>query len=127
MLGKLLLLMLAGGIGTLARFGVGEFVGRWSEDGGFPWHTLAVNVTGCFIFGLVLAITSGKISLSGSVQMVIFVGLLGGFTTFSAFAAESGNLVNDGKWLLAFGNIALQNVAGIGLFFLGLFAGKAVI
>jgi len=125
MLGKMMLLALAGGVGTLARFGLSELVGKWSGDGGFPWHTLAVNVFGCFIFGLCWAVSYDKISHHA--QLAIFVGLLGGFTTFSAFAAESAGLIDNGKWILAFGNIALQNIVGIGLFLLGTLAGKAVI
>ena len=125
MLGKMLLLALAGGVGTLGRFGLSALVSRWSEEGGFPWHTLAVNIVGCFIFGLCWAASYDKISHHA--QLAIFVGLLGGFTTFSAFAAESGHLIDSGKWMLAFGNIAMQNVVGIGLFFMGMLAGKAVV
>jgi len=122
---KLLCLGLAGAAGTLARYALAGLTQRAAGDA-FPWGTLAVNVAGCFMAGLVWALCEERIAVSGETRTVIFVGFMGAFTTFSAYVLETSALLRDGQWAWAMGNMALQNVAGVALFFLGMAAGRFV-
>ncbi len=123
MLLKLLLLALAGSLGTLARFGLGSLVQERSGSG-FPYGTLAVNALGCFLFGAVWCLAEERLVVSGETRRIILTGFMGAFTTFSSFAFETGQMLRESQWLLAGCNIVLQNVLGIALFFAGLAAGK---
>ena len=125
MIQKLLLIALAGGAGALARYGLGGLVQRWT-GGGFPWGTVAVNVVGCFLFGLVVTAASERFGLSVEMRIIILTGFMGAFTTFSTFAYESQQLMADGQWLWAFGNIALQLVVGVAMMIAGIAVGRAV-
>lgn len=122
---KLLLLALAGSLGTLARYGMGGLVQRWAGVS-FPWGTLAVNATGCFLFGLFWVLGSERFILGPDVRLIILIGFMGAFTTFSTFASESGQLLADSEWLLAAGNILLQNILGIAMFFFGSAVGRLI-
>jgi CrcB protein len=107
------------------RYFLGGLVQRVA-GGSFPWGTFAVNMAGCFLFGLVWALIEERSLLAPSVRFVALVGFMGAFTTFSTFMFETGALVRESQWMLAFANIALQNVVGMVFLFLGLFAGRAV-
>jgi len=122
---KLLLIALAGGLGTLARYGLGGLVQRWAGPG-FPWATVVVNILGCFLFGVVWAMAGERLSVGSEVRTVLLIGFMGAFTTFSTFISETGQLLADSEWALASGNVLLQNALGVAVFFLGLAAGKAL-
>ena len=118
MLQKLLLIGLAGGLGTLARYGLSGLVHRWA-GADFPWGTVTVNAMGCFLFGVVWALAGERLALSPEARIVILIGFMGAFTTFSTYVSETGEMLAESQWLLASGNILLQNILGIVLFFLG--------
>ena len=122
---KLLWLALAGAMGTLARYGLAGVAQR-TLGGDFPWGTLTVNLLGCVVAGLFWSLAGSRLSISGQMRVIILMGFMGAFTTFSAYALETGELLRDAQWLWATGNIALQNGFGIVLFFLGLAAGRFV-
>ena len=114
-----MLLFIAGGLGTLARYGLSGIVQRdWG--GTFPWGTLAVNTIGCFIAGLLWVLAENRTALSGEMRAIIFVGFLGAFTTFSTFVLETGNLLRDSDWSWAILNASLQNGMGIVALFTGI-------
>ena len=115
---KLLLLASAGAFGTLARYFLGGAVQRLS-GGAFPWGTFAVNMTGTLLFGLVWSLAEDRLVISSEARTIILVGFMGAFTTFSSFMFETGELMRDSQWALAFGNIALQNLTGILFLFIG--------
>ncbi len=73
----------------------------------FPWGTLIVNILGSFIIGFFATLTGpdGRIFASSTTRQFVMLGLCGGFTTFSSFSLQTLNLVNDGEWLQAGGNI----------------------
>ncbi len=123
---KILLLALAGAMGTLARYGLGGAVQRLG-DVQFPIGTAVVNIAGCLIFGLVWSWSEGRLSVDSSTRVVIFIGFFGAFTTFSSFAYETAALLQDAQWLAAFWNIALQNVLGLVGMLLGLALGKLLV
>lgn len=123
MLVKLLYLGLAGAAGTLARYGLSGIVQK-SSSAAFPLGTAAVNILGCLLFGLLWAILENRLTIGGPMKMIIFLGFFGAFTTFSTFAFETSQLLDDSQWLWAAGNILLQNVLGITGMIAGLTIGK---
>ncbi len=125
LLQKLLLIALAGAFGAMARYGLSGLVLRVT-GAGFPYGTLAVNVVGCFLFGLVWALAAERMMVSPEARTVILVGFLGSFTTFSTFVFESHWLIADARWLPAAGNLLLMNLSGLGIFVLGLTLGRAM-
>ncbi|MEM8783098.1 MAG: CrcB family protein [Planctomycetota bacterium] len=135
----LLAVAAAGGLGTLARFGLAMAVGRWftpaqarpgtlhgflgGVPGASPAGTLAVNALGCLLFGLLWGWTAQRESVSGwatpELRLVVLTGFLGAFTTFSTFAFETTHLLRHGHAGAALLNAALQNAVGITLAFVG--------
>ena len=85
----------------------------------FPWGTLAVNLLGCFLIGIVAGIIQEKQVISPAASVFILVGVLGGFTTYSAFAIESVALMQDGAFIKAALNTLAQVVLGFGAAFAG--------
>lgn len=121
MIQKLLLLAVAGSLGTLARYGLAGMVHR-IDGASFPWGTAAVNIIGCFAAGLLWTLFENRWPVTGETRTIILVGFMGAFTTFSAFILESGELVRAAQWMLAGMNVMLQ----IGLGFVALYAGMTL-
>ena len=113
-----ILLVGAGGfLGAIARYLISRGVDQLPlAASGFPFGVLAVNVAGCLIIGLLggLASSHGMFSAGSGARVFLFVGLLGGFTTFSAFGYDTIMLARDGSALQALGNVALSVVLGLG-------------
>ncbi|MBE7558083.1 fluoride efflux transporter CrcB [bacterium] len=120
---KLGSIALAGAAGTLLRFALSGIVQRWA-GAGFPWGTLAVNVLGCFLFGVVWMLAENRLVISGETRLIVLVGFMGAFTTFSTFAFETGELLRESEYLLAAGNVLVQNGLGIVALFLGWAIGR---
>ncbi len=116
---------LAGGAGTIARYVLGEFVSRFSS-GSFPWATLVINALGCLVFGFVWSLGEQNAWLSPQQRLIILVGFLGAFTTFSTFAFETALLAKDFQWTFVFGNLLFQNVSGLAFAFLGILMARSV-
>ncbi|MBA3833250.1 MAG: fluoride efflux transporter CrcB [Chthoniobacterales bacterium] len=96
---------LGGAIGSAARFWISGIIAlRYGQT--FPFGTLAVNVTGCFIIGLFAALTDpeGRFLASPSFREFFMIGICGGYTTFSSFSLQSLALVQEGEWLRAGAN-----------------------
>ena len=89
---------------------------------GFPWGTLVVNVTGCLVLGLLVALVSGKFPIGDIARTGLQVGLLGGFTTFSAFSLELFRMAEEGLWV----NSLLYIVASLFLCVLAIALGIAL-
>ena len=122
---KFALIALAGAAGTLARYGLTVAVQR-AAGAGFPWGTLAVNVTGCLLFGLVWGVAEARSLVDSEARTVLLVGFLGAFTTFSTFAFETGEMLRDARYLLAAGYVASQNLTGVAAVAAGWAAGRAI-
>ena len=86
---------------------------------GFPWGTLAVNLVGCFLIGVVFALFSRFSSTSHPWCLLLTTGLCGGFTTFSTFANESLQMLQNGQWGGFLAYVSISVVAGISLTALG--------
>ena len=125
MLQKLALIAAAGGLGALARYGLAGLV-QTASRGEFPWGTAAVNLLGCFVFGVLWAAMEDRLSISGEVRTIVLVGFMGSFTTFSTFAFDTVQMFRDSQWLLMAGNVALQNVVGVIALLGGLLVGRLV-
>jgi CrcB protein len=120
---KLVLLAAAGGaLGSSARYlvnvGAGKLLGM-----GFPWGTLIVNVAGCFIMGVLVGLGATRVSLTDEARVFLMTGILGGFTTFSAFSADFALLVERKN----FGLAALYIGSSVALSLFAVFAGLYLI
>jgi len=120
---KFLFLGLAGALGTLARYWLSGVIQRLATTE-FPFGTAIVNIVGCLLFGLLWAFMENRVSISGQMRTVIFIGFFGAFTTFTSFAFETSQLLDESQWFWASGNILLQNVIGIAGVITGLAVGK---
>lgn len=101
----LVLIGTGGFIGSILRYLVSGYAQQLSKSSQFPFGTLAVNVMGCALIGFLAELADQRGVLSGETRAFLIVGLLGGFTTFSAFGNETMNLLRDGELWLAGGNI----------------------
>ena len=118
-------LTIAGAVGTLVRYWVGGLVQSWL-GAGFPWGTLIINVSGCFLFGFVWTLAEDRLLISPQTRLVVLTGFMGAYTTFSTFAFETSQMLADSEWMRAAGNLALHNVLGLAAVFLGLALGRFV-
>jgi len=109
---KIFLIALFGAIGTLARYGL-QGVVQIRMGGAFPYGTLLINLSGCFLLGLIGQLTLNRMLISSDMRMAISVGLLGGFTTFSSFGWETAKMLEDGEWLRASTYVSASVVAGL--------------
>ena len=112
-------------LGGIARFGLSGLVQRWA-GASFPWGTLAVNVAGCFAIGGVLHLVEDRSLLGPDARLFVVVGLLGGFTTFSAFGWETFELLRGGQAGLALLNATGNVAAGVAAVWLGRAALRAL-
>ena len=108
-----------GAIGALARYWVGVMTLRVLGPQ-FPWGTLTVNVLGSFAMGLLVALLSQRVTMSLELRAFLLIGLLGGFTTFSAFSLDVSVLLERKEMLNALLYTLGSVVLSIGALFLGL-------
>lgn len=113
---------LGGAIGSLLRYFIGGLDYRFS-GGVLPVSTLVVNVTGSLVIGFFWGIMD-RFVVSPNIRLFIFIGVLGGYTTFSTFSLETFNLLRDGEYRIAVVNMALSVVLSIGAVFVGYLASK---
>ncbi len=109
---RFLLIALFGAIGTLARYGL-QGVVQIKIGSTFPYGTLLVNLTGCFLLGLVGQLTLNRIIVPPEWRMAIAVGFFGGYTTFSSFGWETAKMFEAGEWLRASSYVAASVVFGL--------------
>lgn len=114
----LLLASLGGGIGAGARFLVQAAMLRWLGPG-FPWWTLAINVVGSFFMGVVVELVASRFANSAEVRTFLATGILGGFTTFSAFSLDFVTLIDAKQQTAAM----LYAIGSVSLSILGLYLG----
>ena len=119
---RMLLVGLGGFLGSILRYGIGGMVGRLKAGWTFPIETLLINVSGCLAIGVLAGLGESRGVFSAPTRAFLFIGLLGGFTTFSSFGYESFQLLRDGQWSAAALSTTLQIVLGIG----GVWAGHAI-
>ena len=114
-----------GAVGALLRFWFSGWV--YSVLGrGFPYGTLAVNVLGSLLMGLLFVLLIERLSMAAEWRAVLLVGLLGAFTTFSTFSMETLSLFEEGAHLKAMLNIVLSVILCLGAAWLGVILGRQV-
>ena len=109
---RLLLIGLAGLLGTLGRYGLSGIVARRFGET-FPTGTLVVNVVGCFLAGFLFHLMYERFLINEVLRTAIMIGFLGGFTTFSSFGLQTFTLLRDGEIGLATVNVLASNIAGL--------------
>jgi fluoride exporter len=109
---RLVLITLFGALGTLARYGL-QGVVQIRTGGTFPYGTLLVNLSGCFLIGLIGQLTLNRMVIPPDWRVAIAVGFFGGYTTFSSFGWETAKMLEDSEWLTATGYVAASVVAGL--------------
>lgn len=119
MLSKLLWVGLGGFTGAVLRYAVSGWVQQWTKSVTFPYGTLAVNLLGCFVIGLLTQLLETRNMFSVDARLFVFMGLLGAFTTFSTFENEALNLLRDGEVGPALTDVTFQVVLGLGMVWLG--------
>jgi fluoride exporter len=125
MLDKILFMALAGAFGTLARAGLTSVVQR-ALGARFPWGTLVVNITGCFLFGLLYVLIAERAKSIDATRLIVLTGFMGAFTTFSTYAFDVGTLARSGRELAALANFTAQNGIGIAALLGGLALGRVL-
>lgn len=121
---KFLVIAFGGAVGTLARYVISGLNYKFSA-GNFPISTLVVNVSGSFIIGFLWGITE-FLTISSHVKMFVFVGVLGGYTTFSTFSLETFHLMRDGEYKVAIMNMILSFALSLASVFLGYFVSRII-
>jgi len=117
-LSRTALVALGGLVGSVARYWLSGAVQGLSGPG-FPTGTLAVNVLGSFVIGVVMALSLERGLIGDDVRILLATGVCGGFTTMSTFSYETLALLRDGEQLLALGNIGISFAACIGAAWVG--------
>jgi CrcB protein len=113
MMEKLLIIGMGGGIGSILRFLLSSGVQERLHNATFPFGTIAVNVSGCLVIGMLSFLSDVKGIINSEMRAFLFIGLLGGFTTFSTFGNETVNLIRGGEYLQGLINAAGQLFFGI--------------
>jgi len=121
---RLLLICLGGACGTAARYGVGIAAARWLGVE-LPYGTLIVNVVGSFLIGVIQELALSTTAIPETMRLVLAVGVMGGFTTYSAFSYETIRLAERGATAVAL-NVFLTTGLCLGACALGLLLGRAL-
>jgi len=124
-MGRVLLVGLGGCVGSMGRYWLAGVVQAWSGVG-FPAGTLAVNVVGSFVLGLVMALSLERAMIGPDARLLLAVGVCGGFTTMSTFSYETLALVRDGSVLAACANAGASVGASVLAVWAGMVLGRLV-
>lgn len=116
---QLLLVGIGGFVGSVLRYWVSGMVQGRFQPSSFPYGTLTVNVIGCFIIGVLYQLGETRAIFTAETRLLVFVGFLGGFTTFSTFGNETVNLMRLETFGIAAVNIAAHIILGLGAVWLG--------
>jgi fluoride exporter len=123
---RLLLICLGGAVGTGARYLIGGLAARWLGPE-FPYGTLFINVLGSFLIGFIQQVGLTTLAIPETTRLVLTIGVMGGFTTYSSFSYETIRLIENGSWLGAAANIVLTTGLCLVVCVLGLGLGRVVV
>ncbi len=122
---NLLWLSLAGVLGTLSRYGLGEAAARWWGTS-FPWGTWLINCSGCFLFALIWGLAERRQWVGPEFRFYALTGFMGAYTTYSTYMFEIGRLVDQGRLARAAADFAGQNALAFVLVLAGLALARAL-
>ncbi|WP_333653179.1 fluoride efflux transporter CrcB [Dissulfurispira sp.] len=106
-----LIIGIGGFIGAIARYAIGLWIDqKWGRS--FPLGTFVINVSGSFFIGLLMSLFTERFMVNPQWRLLLVVGFLGAYTTFSTFEYETGRLVKDGEWIIASMNVFFSVFAG---------------
>jgi CrcB protein len=120
-----LLVAVGGGLGSVLRYGAAVLSLRWFGPD-FPWGTLAVNLVGSFLIGLVNELAADALVLGPETRLFLSTGVMGGLTTYSAFSYETARLMEAHAWPTAWIYVLVTTVACVGLCLLGIAAARSL-
>jgi fluoride exporter len=120
---KFLLIALGGGAGSLARYLAGTAI-MTRIGPRFPWGTLTVNVSGSFLIGLLMTLLTERFSPNPNIRLLLVVGFLGGYTTFSSFEWETYSAIREGGAWIGLVNVVASVALGYAAVWLGALAAK---
>lgn len=122
---KILIISSGAALGANARYWIGDWVAqKWGSS--FPAGTLIINLTGSFLLGFFMAIVSERLMLDPRWRILIAIGFLGSYTTFSTYTYESFNLIFKGEWLPGLLNLLGSSVLGLIAAAIGIYLGKSI-
>jgi len=116
---SIIFVALGGALGSVFRYLLGTWAQTVSKSIDFPYGTLAVNLIGCFVIGFLAQLAEARGVFNSESRAFVFVGILGGFTTFSSFGNETVNLLRDGGTWNALANVGANVIFGLILVWLG--------
>lgn len=122
---QLFYIALLGALGCLCRYLLSGFVYQLFGTG-FPYGTLAVNLIGAFLIGIIMEFSIRSALIPPPLRIAITIGFLGGLTTFSTFSLETFRLIEDGALLIAFTNILVSVVACLACTWIGIAVARAL-
>lgn len=123
---NLVLVAVGGAFGSVCRYLVGVWATRWFGPS-FPWGTLAVNVVGSFVIGLMVEVIARRFNASAEMRVFIVTGIIGGFTTWSSFTLDTMVLLERGAGAAAFAYLVGSLVISFAAVFAGLALGRAML
>jgi len=115
---KPVLVFVGSGAGGLLRYALGGLLQTWWGPA-FPMGTMLVNISGCFAMGFLAAALGGQVPLREEYRLVLLVGVLGGYTTFSSFGRETIVLMEEGAWVRAGAYVLVSVIVGLAAVWLG--------
>jgi len=120
---KILWISIGAVLGANLRYWVGDWAAQ-RFGSGFPYGTMLVNLTGSFLFGLLVSLTFEHFIIDPRLRILLTIGFLGSYTTFSTFAYESVTLITQGQWGLGLFNLLGSTMLGVLFAALGIWLGK---
>jgi CrcB protein len=120
---KYLFIGLGGFLGSIARFGLASIIQTKTESL-FPYGTMFVNIIGCFLIGLLMTLFQERIDVSQNVRLLLIIGVLGGFTTFSSFSYDTFAMFRSGNLFGAGMNITVSMIGCLVATWTGFYAGE---
>ena len=116
---NILLVGIGGAFGSISRYLLGTWIQSLSQSIDFPFGTLTVNLIGCFVIGFLSQLAETRGAFTSESRAFIFIGILGGFTTFSSFGNDTINLFRDGEAFNALANVGTNVIIGLIMVWLG--------
>lgn len=116
---------LGGFLGAVARYQLDSLITR-HQRGGFPWGTLVVNLSGCFLLGLLFTVSSERLDANPALRVALTVGFVGAYTTFSTFSLQAVQLTEAGEVGQAAGYVGASVAVGILAAWAGMSVGRAL-